>query len=194
MGYAAFNCVNIVWATGGRWAVCDTVYPEGQHGATGIALEAGARGRNLTEWQYGLASVSPRWNVSGTYMQVLPRFVSTDAGGGDEREFLDEYFDSRGALLDCVFLKGYQWPFDVRKAAGGSSLIDILVYVERCVKERRVFLDFTRNAGGGEADLTRWAMSAGLSGESGRVVRHACGPPDPYERRRMNFTSTGAWT
>ena len=154
VGYAAFNCVNIVWATGGPAGLyADTVYPEGQHGATGIALEAGARGRNLTEWQYGLASVSPRWNVSGTYMQVLPRFVSTDAGGGGEREFLDEYFGSRGALLDCVFLKGYQWPFDVRKAAGGSSLIDILVYVERCVKERRVFLDFTRNAGGGEMDF-----------------------------------------
>jgi len=154
VSYAAFNCVNIVWATGGPAGLyADTAYPEGQHGATGIALEAGARGRNLTEWQYGLASISPRWNVSGTYMQVLPRFVSTDADGNDEREFLDEFFDSRGALLDCVFLKGYQWPFDVCKAAGGSSLIDMLVYVERCMKGRRVFLDFTRNAGGGEADF-----------------------------------------
>ena len=153
VSYAAFNCVNIVWATGGPAGLyADTVYPACQHGATGIALEAGARGRNLTEWQYGLASVSPRWNVSGTYMQVLPRFISTDSNGNDEREFLDAYFDSRGAMLDNIFLKGYQWPFDIRKAAGGSSLIDILVYVERCVKGRRVFLDFTQNAGGDELD------------------------------------------
>lgn len=48
---------------------------------TGAALEAGAWGRNLTEWQYGLASLRPRWNVSGSYMQVLPRFLSTDADG-----------------------------------------------------------------------------------------------------------------
>lgn len=151
--YTAFNYVNIVWATGGPAGMyADTVYPACQHGATGIALEAGARGRNLTEWQYGLASVSPRWNVSGTYMQALPRFISTDSNGDDEREFLDDYFDNRGAMLDSVFLKGYQWPFDVRKAAG-SSLIDILVYVECCVKGRRVFLDFTQNAGGGELDF-----------------------------------------
>jgi succinate dehydrogenase / fumarate reductase, flavoprotein subunit len=151
--YAVFNCVNIVWATGGPAGIyADTVYPVSQHGATGIALEAGARGRNLTEWQYGLASLSPRWNVSGTYMQVLPRFISTDSSGGDEREFLDGFFDNRNAMLDSVFLKGYQWPFDVRKASGGSSLIDILVYVERCVKGRRVFLDFRRNIGGGEMD------------------------------------------
>lgn len=154
VSYTAFNCMNIVWATGGPAGLyADTVYPMCQHGATGIALEAGARGRNLTEWQYGLASVSPRWNVSGTYMQALPRFISTDSKGKDEREFLDDYFDSRGAMLNSVFLKGYQWPFDIRKAAGGSSLIDILVYVERCVKGRRVFLDFTQNAGDEELDL-----------------------------------------
>ena len=33
-------------------------------------------------------------------------------------------------MLTKVFLKGYQWPFDVRKVAEGSSIIDILVYLE----------------------------------------------------------------
>ena len=61
----------------------------GQWGATGAALRAGAPGRNLTEWQFGLASIAPRWNVSGSYLQVVPRIISTDAAGGDEREFLD---------------------------------------------------------------------------------------------------------
>ena len=57
---------------------------------------SGARGKNLTEWQYGLASVKPRWNVSGTYMQVLPRVFSTAADGSDEREFLMNFFRTPG--------------------------------------------------------------------------------------------------
>jgi len=44
-----------------------------------------------------------------------------------------------------VFLKGYQWPFDARKVIGGSSLIDILVYIETVIKGRRVFLDYRAN-------------------------------------------------
>ena len=79
--------------------------------ATGLALEAGARGKNLTEWQYGLASVAPRWNVSGTYMQVLPRVYSAAADGSDEREFLMDFFTDAHDMLSKLFLKGYQWPF-----------------------------------------------------------------------------------
>ena len=44
-----------------------------------------------------------------------------------------------------MFLKGYQWPFDIRKALYGSSLIDLLVYRETVLRGRRVFLDFRRN-------------------------------------------------
>lgn len=82
--FAAVCCRNIVWATGGPAGMyADSVYPLGHTGSTGAAFAAGAKGKNLTEWQFGLASVRPRWNVSGTYMQVLPRFVSTDPDGGD---------------------------------------------------------------------------------------------------------------
>ncbi|MEA4911148.1 MAG: FAD-binding protein, partial [Oscillospiraceae bacterium] len=144
--FVAFSCTNIVFATGGPAGIyADSVYPLGHYGATGVAFEAGVRGKNLTEWQYGLASVRPRWNVSGTYMQVLPRFISTDKDGGDEREFLFDFFTDKGEMLSKVFLKGYQWPFDVRKVDGGSSIIDILVYIESCIKGRRVFLDFRSN-------------------------------------------------
>ncbi len=146
--FAVFRCDNVVWATGGPAGIyADSVYPHGHYGASGIAFEAGINGKNLTEWQYGLASVRPRWNVSGTYMQSLPRFISTDLHGGGEREFLRDFFPDEGSLLDMVFLKGYQWPFDVRKVSGGSSIIDILVYLEGC-KGRRVFLDFRSNPGG----------------------------------------------
>ncbi|MDR1059821.1 MAG: FAD-binding protein [Clostridiales bacterium] len=154
-GYALFFCRNLVLATGGPAGMyADSVYPAGQCGATGIALEAGAAGRNLTEWQYGLASVAPRWNVSGTFMQALPRFVSTGPDGGGGREFLRDYFRSEGDMLDSVFLKGYQWPFDARKvASGGSSAIDILVHLERA-GGRRVFLDYRRNPRGGGLDFS----------------------------------------
>jgi succinate dehydrogenase/fumarate reductase flavoprotein subunit len=137
----------------------NSVYPAGHCGATGTAFRAGAAGRNLTEWQYGLASVKPRWNVSGTYMQALPRFVSTAADGTDEREFLYDFFSDEGELLSQVFLKGYQWPFDVRKVAHGSSIIDILVYLES-MRGRRIWLDFSQNPGGGALCFERLSQEA----------------------------------
>lgn len=147
--FVLIRCKNVVYATGGPAGMyADSVYPFSQYGATGLALEAGAKGKNLTEWQYGLASVAPRWNVSGTYMQVLPRVFSTAADGSDEREFLMDFFTDAHDMLSKLFLKGYQWPFDVRKVADGSSLIDILVYLETC-KGRRVYLDYRQNPVGG---------------------------------------------
>ncbi len=143
------NCTNVIWAAGGPAGLyAQSVYPESQLGANGWAYEAGAAGQNLTESQFGIASLKFRWNLSGSYQQVLPRYVSTDQNGGSEEEFLQEAFPSLGAALDAVFLKGYQWPFDPRKLqARGSSLIDALVYQESVVKGRRVFLDFTANPG-----------------------------------------------
>ncbi|MBE6365578.1 MAG: FAD-binding protein [Lentisphaerae bacterium] len=143
-----FECIqaeNTVFATGGPGGMYDTsVYPVAHTGAIGVALEAGGRACNLAESQFGLAAVKFRWNVSGSYMQVLPRFISTDADGGDEREFLREYFASATEMYNAVFLKGYQWPF----AAGqvpGSSLIDIFTYIETVERGRRVFLDYRRD-------------------------------------------------
>lgn len=148
--FTLIRCKNVIWATGGPAGMyADSVYPFSQYGATGLALEAGAKGKNLTEWQYGLASVAPRWNVSGTYMQVLPRVYSTAADGNDEREFLMDFFTDAHDMLSKLFLKGYQWPFDVRKVVDGSSIIDILVYLETC-KGRKVYLDYRTNPAGGE--------------------------------------------
>ncbi len=147
---AAYGAENVILAVGGPGGLYRTsVYPEVHTGAIGLALMAGAKAQNLPESQFGLASTRFRWNVSGSFMQVIPRFVSTAPDGvSDEREFLRDCFESVGDLCSRVFLKGYQWPFDVRKVAGGSSLIDILVYVECEAKRRRVFLDFRRNPDG----------------------------------------------
>ncbi len=166
---------NVVWATGGAAAIyADVCYPASQIGMSGAAFEAGASGVNLTEWQYGLASLKPRWNVSGTYMQVLPRFISTDENGGDAREFLAGGFDSVGDMLSNVFLKGYQWPFDARKAKDGSSQIDMLVCAEKR-KGRRVFLDYTQNPEGFGFDL--------LSNEAREYLKSANAVDGtPYDR------------
>ncbi|MFV0252832.1 MAG: FAD-binding protein [Beutenbergiaceae bacterium] len=181
--YLLFRCTNIVYATGGPAGIYATrVFPNGQWGASGAAYRAGVRGKNLTEWQFGLASTKPRWNVSGTYMQVVPRFVSTDADGGDEREFLTEAIPDYGRLLSLVFLKGYQWPFDIRKARDGSSLIDLLVYRETVLRGRRVFLDFRTNPVQAEFD------PSGLSPEAYEYLdRAGCLFGTPIQRlRHMN--------
>lgn len=159
--YVLFRATNLVYATGGPAGMYATsVFPNGQWGASGAAYRAGVHGKNLTEWQFGLASTKPRWNVSGTYMQVMPRFVSTDADGGDEREFLTETIPDYGRQLSMIFLKGYQWPFDIRKALDGSSLIDLLVYQETVLRGRKVYLDFTRNPMQDELDASKISPEA----------------------------------
>ncbi|MBD5784723.1 FAD-binding protein [Cellulosimicrobium terreum] len=178
-----FRCTNLVYATGGPAGMYATrVFPNGQWGASGAAYRAGVHGKNLTEWQFGLASTKPRWNVSGTYMQVVPRFVSTDADGGDEREFLTEAIGDYGRLMSLVFLKGYQWPFDIRKARDGSSLVDLLVYRETVLRGRRVFLDFRRNPVQDEFDPSALSPEAFEYLERAGVLSGT-----PIERlRRMN--------
>ena len=136
----------IVLAAGGPGALYETsVYPLGQVGIHGLAFEAGLAAENLTESQFGLASTKFRWNVSGTYMQVIPRIFSTDADGENEREFLTDFFPSMSKMATNIFLKGYQWPFDPQRIENlQSSLIDILVFNEN-QKGRRVFMDFLKN-------------------------------------------------
>ena len=146
-GVTVFLCRNLVLAAGGPGALFEvSVYPLGQVGAHGLAFKAGLRAANMTEWQFGLASTKFRWNVSGTYMQVVPRLFSTDRRGRDEREFLCPHFPSMSAMATATFLKGYQWPFDAQRVTGGqSSLIDLLVTHETRGLGRRVYLDFREN-------------------------------------------------
>lgn len=141
-----FKARNIIIATGGPALLYkNSVYPASQKGTTGIAIEAGCKLQNLMESQFGLASIKFRWNVSGSYQQVIPRYISIDEAKV-EREFLTEIFPSFNLLSKAIFLKGYQWPFNSARVENyGSSLIDLAVYHEREVMGRRVFLDFTKN-------------------------------------------------
>lgn len=143
-GLTYFSCRNVIVATGGPAIIYrDSVYPVSHTGASSLLLEAGVRFANASEWQYGIASTKFRWNLSGTYQQVLPMYYSVDEDG-KEYEFLNEYYDNPIEAVNNIFLKGYQWPFDCKKT-DHSSRIDLLVYNEIAVKKRRVFMDFRRN-------------------------------------------------
>ena len=141
-----YYCKNLVLAGGGPGELYQTsVYPRGQLGIHGIAFKAGLAAENLTESQFGLASIKFRWNVSGSYCQAIPRIFSADANGNNECEPLARFFPTMSKMATNIFLKGYQWPFDPQRIENfQSSLIDILVFRER-QNGRRVFMDFLHN-------------------------------------------------
>ena len=142
-GLVLFCCENIIMATGGPAGIYkNSVYPVCHKGMSSLAIEVGAECANLQEWQYGLASTDFRWNVSGTYQQVIPRYISVDEDG-NEYEFLNDYFENPVDAVNMVFKKGYQWPFDSAKI-DGSSVIDLIIYNETVNKNRSVYMDFRR--------------------------------------------------
>jgi succinate dehydrogenase/fumarate reductase flavoprotein subunit len=172
------GCNNLILATGGPSGIYkDSVYPESQRGMSSLALRVGAKATNFQHFQYGIASTKFRWNLSGTYQQVIPRYLSIDEDGV-EREFLSTSDLSLSEIYSRVFLKGYQWPFDSNKI-DGSSYIDVLVHKE-ILKNRKVFLDYTKNPKEFSFDL--------LSKEAFEYLKKSNGLKDtPFERlKEMN--------
>lgn len=139
--FEAVLAEHIVFATGGPGGLYGrSVYPGCHTGAIGLALLEGAQARNLAESQFGMASIKFRWNVSGSYMQVIPEIYSVDESG-ERHHFVRDFFGNENEAWNAIFLKGYQWPFSAGNIHG-SSLIDILVYIESVERGRRVFLDY----------------------------------------------------
>lgn len=170
---------NIVFATGGPGGLYGrSVYPGCHTGAIGLALMVGAEARNLAESQFGMASVKFRWNVSGSYMQVIPHIYSVDADGA-EHDFVTEFFGSESAAASAIFLKGYQWPFSAGNVRG-SSLIDILVFIETVQKNRHVYLDYRARPGKQTGILRTVSQEA-------REYLENCGATGvtPFERLRV---------
>ncbi|MTI15981.1 FAD-binding protein [Rhodobacteraceae bacterium RKSG542] len=146
-GLAVIECDELVIATGGPGEMYrDSAYPKKCYGSLGLALEAGITLSNLTESQFGIGT--PRytfpWNLSGTYVQVMPYVFSRDEDG-NEYNFLSDYYRTTREMVSNVFRKGYQWPFHASRMLDfGSSLMDIAVHLE-IKKGRKVYLDFLRN-------------------------------------------------
>lgn len=178
-GLTLFLAPFAVLCSGGPALVYErTVYPESQTGCTGAALRAGAEGCNLNHWQYGIASTAFRWNLSGSYQQALPRYVSVDESGA-EREFLPAALGGEGRALLLTFRKGYEWPFDSARAEA-SSAVDLAVHRESVELGRRVYLDYTRNPAGFSPEALPEEAQEYLA-RSGALA------PTPIERlRRLN--------
>ena len=146
-GLVLFRCNKLVLAAGGPGELYrDSVFPNGCFGSLGLALDAGLELVNLTESQFGIGTRREGfpWNLSGTYVQVIPHIYSLD-DDGQEHHFLAEYYRTTQEMASNVFRKGYQWPFHATRMLDfGSSLVDLAIYREG-QKGRRVFMDFNRN-------------------------------------------------
>lgn len=169
----AIQAKYIIAATGGAAAVYqNTVYPKSQCGAMGILAEAGCIMNNICEWQYGISSTKVRWNLSGSYQQVVPRYFAINESG-EEIEFLENTFSDKKEIFNNTFLKGYQWPFDSKKT-DTSSQIDLAVS-HMLLKGYRVFMDYRKNPNGFSMNL--------LSDEAYHYLSNAnCDGNTPYER------------
>jgi succinate dehydrogenase / fumarate reductase, flavoprotein subunit len=147
LGLGVILCENLVLATGGPGELYrDSVYPRFCFGSLGMALEAGVEATNLTESQFGIGTRRTEfpWNLSGTYVQVMPDIYSID-DDGKEHHFLGEYFRTTQEMVSNVFRKGYQWPFhSTRMLDYQSSLVDLAIFVES-KKGRKIVMDFNRN-------------------------------------------------
>ena len=146
-GLAIVTAPNVVLATGGPGELYrDSVYPHKCFSSLGLALEEGLTLTNLTESQFGIGT--PRstfpWNLSGTYVQVIPYIYSVDTEG-NEYNFLADDYRTTQELASNIFRKGYQWPFHATRVMDfGSSLLDMAVAQEQ-QRGRQVFMDFNRN-------------------------------------------------
>ncbi len=146
-GMIFIQCEDLVIATGGPGELYrDSVYPHHCYGGLGLALEAGLALTNLTESQFGIGTPRTKfpWNLSGTYVQVMPRVYSVGEDG-EEIHFLKRYYRTTREMVSNVFRKGYQWPYhSTRMLDYKSSLFDLAVFLERQAG-RKVYLDFLRN-------------------------------------------------
>lgn len=154
--YILFNCTNLILATGGPGGLFHHEgYPAAHTGCLGLALEAGAKALNLTEFQYGICAASLSLTMNGAYQEAMPRYISVDENSQNSSEFLLSYFSNSADLYHILKLKGVQWSFDAKKVReDGTSLIDLLLYHEISMKGRRVYMDYRSNPSGYEAEQT----------------------------------------
>lgn len=170
--YILFNTTNLVLATGGPGGLFhNEAYPPAHTGCLGLALEAGARAVNLTEFQYGICALPFSLTMNGAYQEAVPRYISVDEEGKNGKEFLLSYFNDPQQLYALIKLKGSQWAFDAKKVReDGTSLIDLLIYHEISMKGRRVFMDYRVNPQGLEDEKTPAERLQKLSPDSYRIL------------------------
>ncbi len=140
----------VVLATGGPANIYEaSVYPANQRCAHGLGIEAGATMQNLAFMQYGIASKQFRWNLSGSFQQVIPAYLVEGDVSGDRVELLRDWLPSTSDAAFQTFLKGYNWPFNPAKcdraAQNHSSIVDLAVYDAVMQRGKKVYMDFRSN-------------------------------------------------
>ncbi|MEX2684510.1 MAG: FAD-binding protein [Candidatus Sigynarchaeota archaeon] len=140
----------IVLATGGPANIYEaSVYPIRQRCAHGLGIEAGAAMQNLAFMQYGIASKKFRWNLSGSFQQVIPAYWVEGDMPGERIELLHGWLPSTSDAAFQTFLKGYHWPFNPAKcdkaARNHSSIVDLAVYDAVVQRGKKVCMDFRLN-------------------------------------------------
>jgi succinate dehydrogenase/fumarate reductase flavoprotein subunit len=140
----------VVLATGGPANIyASSVYPVNQRCAHGLGIEVGATMQNLSFMQYGIASSKFRWNLSGSFQQVIPAYWVEGDAPGVRAELLHEWLPSIGDIAYQTFLKGYNWPFNPAKcdlaAPNHSSIVDLAVHDAVVRRGKRLFMDFRVN-------------------------------------------------
>lgn len=192
LGVTLFSAGAVVLATGGPGELYGaSVYPCDQVSLHGVALEAGASLVNLGESQFGITSTKFRWNLSGTYQQVLPAYYSVD-NDGNKHNFLAKYYRNTSEMASNIFLKGYQWPFSAGRSEGfGSSLVDIAVDAE-IRAGRKVYMDFINNP-----EMNSEALDISKLTDEARIylVKSEALQDNPYDRLAwMNPDSIDIYT
>ncbi len=141
---------NVFLATGGPANIYEhSVYPVQHFCGHGLGISAGAKLQNLPFMQYGIASKKFRWNLSGSFQQVIPTYLVENARTGERKELLHGVFPDPVDSAYQTFLKGYNWPFDPSKTdpnkANRSSMVDLAVHDAVVNKGERVLIDFKTN-------------------------------------------------
>lgn len=140
----------VILATGGPANIYSrSAYPAAQRCSLGLGIEAGATMQNLPFMQYGIASSKFRWNLSGSFQQVIPSYWVKGESHDEKVELLHEWLPSVGDIAYQTFLKGYHWPFNPAKCNPGainhSSIIDLAIHEVTIMQGKRVFMDFRMN-------------------------------------------------
>ena len=142
--YALFNCTNVVAAAGAPAGLFSRQAYPARHGSLlGMALEAGVRAVNLTDWQFGLCGKELPILITGPLLAAEPRLISVDSAA---KEFLKIYIPDPVSRKEALKRRSESWGFEVKKVrAGGSALIDLVVWEEQR-QGLKVYLDFTHNS------------------------------------------------
>ncbi|MBN2152655.1 MAG: FAD-binding protein [Candidatus Lokiarchaeota archaeon] len=140
----------VVLATGGPANIYQaSAYPPGQRCAHSLGIEAGAAMQNLAFMQFGIASKKFRWNLSGSFQQVIPAYWVEGPARGERVELLHGWLPSAVDAAFQTFLKGYNWPFDPSKcdraAQNHSSIVDLAVHDAVVQQGKNVYMDFRSN-------------------------------------------------